>query len=436
MLSLYIHIPFCHTKCKYCSFQVCPTSQMKDDILSVEIENYVQWLLTEIKKYSEILDDKDKQIKSIYFGWWTPQLIWLKNLEKIIDTIIEDFDTENLWEFSIEMNPYPQKQVFAIINRLNKKYKEFARIRFSFWIQSFDNKVLLESGRDISFPWLVDFFRDLQPLKKSNNIFNLDFIAFGKFNKTKKWNIQLRNPNSLEFFAKLASSKFADSYSIYTLELFPWSLRYYQQEKKLENWVVSKLKNIDIDESAFGSDDDIYEEFSILKDMILDAWYQRYELSNFALLWKSSIHNRAYREMQNYIWFGTSASSFIKHPNEKLKKYLNLSEDSDAVRRTNTLKIADYTSGKEIVDKETVHNLIQQDLLIEAFFLCLRTDRAIDDISKYSTVLVSDFDQKIKSYADQWFIEIVSNWEKTWIKLTDEWMDIYNDIITELLEEI
>jgi coproporphyrinogen III oxidase-like Fe-S oxidoreductase len=50
------------------------------------------------------------------------------------------------------MNPYPQKQVFAIINRLNKKYKEFSRIRFSFGIQSFDNKVLSESGRDISFP--------------------------------------------------------------------------------------------------------------------------------------------------------------------------------------------------------------------------------------------------------------------------------------------
>ena len=68
--------------------------------------------------------------------------------------------------------------------------------------------------------------------------------------------------------------------------------------------------------------------------------------------------------------------------------------------------------------------------------MSLRTDRAIEDTSKYNTVLVSDFEQKIKSYAEQWFIEIILNWEKTWIKLTDEWMDIYNDIITELLEEI
>ncbi len=437
MLSLYIHVPFCHTKCKYCSFQVCPTSQMESDTLASETKNYTDWVISEIKQYSQILDDweETKQaIKSIYFGWWTPQLIWLLNIERIIDAIIENFDTENLWEFSIEMNPYPQKQVFAIITRLNKKYKQFSRIRFSFWIQSFDNKVLSESGRDISFPWLVEFFRDIQPLKKSNNVFNLDFIAFGKFNETKKWNLQLRNPNSLEFFAKLAETKFADSYSLYTLELFPGSLRYYQQQKQSDNGVVSCIT--DTEKDSFWSDDDIYEEFSIIKEILLDRWYRRYELSNFALMWKSSIHNRAYREMQNYIWLWTSASSFFKNPNDKLKKYLNLSEDSNAVRRTNTVKIADYISGKDIVDQETVHNLTQQDLLIEEFFLSLRTDRSIEDISKYNTVIVSDFDKKIKSYSEQWFIEIILNWEKTWIKLTDEWMDIYNDIITELLEEI
>jgi oxygen-independent coproporphyrinogen-3 oxidase len=425
MLSLYIHIPFCHTKCKYCSFQVCPTSQMQSDALAVEIKNYTDWIISEIKNYSNILKDSEKQIKSIYFGGGTPQLIWLLNIERIIDAIIHNFDTENIWEFSIEMNPYPQKQVFAIIKKLNKKYKNFSRIRFSFGIQSFDNKILSESGRDTSFPWLVEFFRNLQPLKKSNNIFNLDFIAFGKFNESKKWNLQLRNPNSLDFFVKLAESKFADSYSLYTLELFPGSLRYYQKEKTESRW-------------DFWSDDDIYEEFSIIKEILLDRWYRRYELSNFSLLWKSSIHNRVYREMQNYIWLWTSASSFIQNPNDKLKKYLSLPNSSNAVRRTNTVKIADYNKWKYL-DTETINNLTDQDLLVEEFFLLLRTDIWIKDISKYNTVLVLDFKQKIKSYTEQWFIEILDSWDnskKQWIKLTDQWMDIYNDIVTELLEEI
>lgn len=408
---------------------------MKSDLVSDEIQNYVDWIISEIKYYSQLLDDwteNKQEIKSIYFGGGTPQLIGLLNIERIIDTILQNFDTENLWEFSIEMNPYPHKQVFAIINKLNKKYKNFSRIRFSFGIQSFDNKVLSESGRDISFPWLVDFFRDLQPLKKANNVFNLDFIAFGKFNETKKWNLQLRNPKSLDFFGKLAETKFADSYSLYTLELFPGSLRYYQQKQQLGRCEATKQSSKQDIWFVFWSDDDIYEEFSIIKEILLDRGYRRYELSNFALMWKSSIHNRVYREMQDYIWFGTSASSFIANPSYKLKKYLNISQDSSAVRRTNTVKIADYVSWKKIVDQETVHNLTDKDLLIEEFFLSLRTDRWVEDTSKYNPILVPDFDKKIKSYAEQWFIETLENW----IKLTDQWMDIYNDIITELLEEI
>jgi oxygen-independent coproporphyrinogen III oxidase len=66
MLSLYIHIPFCKTKCPYCSFQVCPVDQIKSDIFDAEIKKYVDSVISEIKNYSNILTDKE--IKSIYFG--------------------------------------------------------------------------------------------------------------------------------------------------------------------------------------------------------------------------------------------------------------------------------------------------------------------------------------------------------------------------------
>jgi len=416
---------------------------MKDNIFDIKIKKYVDSLISEIKNYSNIL--RDKEIKSIYFGWWTPQLIWLKNIEKIIDTIVQNFDTENIWELSIEMNPYPKDEVLNIVQSLTKKYRSFSRVRFSFGIQSFDNKVLSMSWRYITYPWLIEFFRELQPLKKDNNIFNLDFIAFGKFNESKKWNLQLRNSNSLDFFQKLAESKFIDSYSLYTLELFPWSLRYYQEKntstslfKGGEPLAVEGFKTLTPSEhlplekgTTFGSDDDIYEEFSILKDILLESWYKRYELSNFSLLWKSSIHNRVYREMWDYIWLWTSASSFIQNPNEKFKKHLQVNDSCKAVRRTNTVKLAEYDKWN-CLDYQSIQNLSSKDLLIEEFFLALRTDLWIKNISKYKGILVSDYKQKIQSYSGQWFIEILDDW----IKLTDQWMDIYNDIITELLEEI
>lgn len=408
---------------------------MKSDIFDAEIEKYVDSVISEIKNYSNIFTDKE--IKSIYFGWWTPQLIWLQNLEKIIDTIVQNFDTENIWELSIEMNPYPKDEVLNFVQNISKKYRSFSRVRFSFGIQSLDNKVLSISWRDITYPWLVEFFRELQPLKKDNNIFNLDFIAFGKFNQSKKWNFQLRNPNSLDFFQKLAESKFIDSYSVYTLELFPGSLRYYQNSSKFsvhsaqislnsEFWTLnSELWTLN------STDDDIYEEFAILKDILIDKWFKRYELSNFSLLWKSSIHNRVYREMWDYIWLWTSAASFIKNPNDELKKYLWISQNSLSVRRNNTVKLAEYDKWNYL-DQESIQNLSSKDLLIEEFFLALRTDVWVNDLSKYSSVLVKNIDNKVDSYTKQWFLQKKENW----IKLTDAGMDIYNDIITELLQEI
>ena len=68
-----------------------------------------------------------------------------------------------------------------------------------------------------------------------------------------------------------------------------------------ENQLWKKKNEKLISGEFFGTDEDIYEEFSLLKDILLDAGYSRYELSNFSLASKSSIHNRVYREMEDYI---------------------------------------------------------------------------------------------------------------------------------------
>jgi hypothetical protein len=105
----------------------------------------------------------------------------------------------------------------------------------------------------------VDFLRNLQPLKQDNTVFNFDFIAFGKWNQSKKGNPYLRTPSALEFFTNFVESRFADSFSLYTLELF-------------ENQVWKKKEpDALISGAYFGTDEQIYEEFSLLKDILLDA---------------------------------------------------------------------------------------------------------------------------------------------------------------------
>ena len=141
-------------------------------------------------------------------------------MAKIIDHIASVRNLEYLEELSIEVNPEPVDQMIEMISLISNRYKHFPRVRFSIGIQSFDNEVLEESGRKYNFQSSVDFLRKLVSLKMDHNVFNLDFIAFGKFNKTRKGNLQLRDPVRIQFFQNLAESGFVDSFSLYTLELF------------------------------------------------------------------------------------------------------------------------------------------------------------------------------------------------------------------------
>jgi len=291
MLSLYLHIPFCAQVCSYCSFPIA--AKQGEDI----IQRYLQQLHAEIDHYGTLYPQAD--IKSIYFGGGTPNLIGAEELIKLITHLEQVFNCEQVAELSLEFNPYPQDEILSLVKKLNTVYRKRPRVRYSFGIQSFDNGVLAQAGRPYTFPGMVEFLRALQPLKQENNVFNFDFIAFGKFNQTKKGNPQLRTPSALSFFEDVVHAHFADSFSLYTLEFSEHQARRRQQPK---DEASGRAKKSDlISKGCCGTEEEIYEEFDILKNILLSAGYKRYEISNFALISKSSIHNRVYREMEEYL---------------------------------------------------------------------------------------------------------------------------------------
>ena len=423
MLSLYIHIPFCVKNCPYRSFSVVqnPSDEM--------IKTYLERLHKEIDEWWNVF--WKVEIRTIYFGWGTPNLIWVEEIKKLIYHCERVFDCENVGELSFECNPFPQNQVYEFVSELQKSFKKYPRVRFSFGIQSLDNWVLENAWRPYTFPWMVDFLRWLRDLKLENSVYNFDFMAFGVFNQTKKWDLQLWTPSALEFFQDFVNSWFADSFSLYMLELFE-----HQKWKKNLEWKSSVIQQ----SGLFWKEDEIYEEFDILKNIIQEWWYKRYEISNFAAVGKSSIHNRVYREMEDYLWLWLSASSFINAKSsyfwavvEKLKKVDSSlhSEWLNGIRRTNTPYFPKYIWNEKLVES-AIQSMSESDYLIECFFLSLRTDRWIDDISKFESVLVKNYSEKIKLYETNGFLKLRENW----FVLTDEWMDCYNGIITGLLEEI
>lgn len=385
------------------------------------IDDYTNSIIAELSRYASAFDDKE--VKTIHFGWWSPQTLWLDNIMKIIDFIKANFNLEYMEELWIELNPVPNDQVLDLIVNLNKNYTDFYRIRYSIWIQSFDDDILQKSWRNYNFNSLLLFLRQLPSTKQLNNVFNFDFIAFGKFKLDKKWNKVLRDDKKLSFFQDFISSWFVDSISLYTLELFPWSPWYSIIDNN--NWL-------------FGSDEDIFEEFGFLKSLVLDSNMKRYEISNFSTVWKQSLHNKIYWNMENYIGIGLSSSSFLWNKDEKLDKnynlqllWLELPKGSCWIRFKNTSSVKNYLKG-DFIDKKSVQNLTQQDYLIEKFMLSLRTQEWVWDIQEFVSVLVPDYQELIKEYEENGLLVKIDKW----FVLTDNWMDLFNQIVTQLLKVI
>ncbi len=386
MVSLYIHIPFCTSKCAYCSFNSMPIN-----FSDTMIDEYIVALKKEIDHYATTL--VDKQLKTLYFWWWTPSKIWVERIIDLIEYITTKFDFEELAELSIELNPYPEAEVLDFVKTLNKKYPKISRLRYSFGIQSFDDDVLKTTWRAYTFGGIVEFLRALVQLKQDNNVFNFDFIAFGTFQVSKNGFKQLWHEFKRDFFKKFLDSGYVDSLSVYTLE---------------------NIKDKSCPAIYYWTDEEIMEEFLILKEMVEDAWFLRYEISNFARASKASIHNMVYWNMEPYIGLWLSAASFFGNK-----------------RRTNTWDIKQYLEGNWI-DEQEIHVLNDSDLLIEEFFLRLRTKEGIPNLSKFISVLVPTHESLIATYTTAWLLEC----DGIKLRLTDEGMNVYNSIITDLLQKL
>jgi oxygen-independent coproporphyrinogen III oxidase len=179
-------------------------------------------------------------------------------------------------------------------------------------------------------------------------------------------------------------------------------------------YTLENIKDKPCPKQYYGTDEEIMEEFEILKKMILDAGYRRYEISNFAKSSKTSIHNMVYRNMEPYIGLWLSASSFFWNK-----------------RRTNTGDIKQYLEWKRF-DEQQVQTMNESDLLIEEFFLRLRTSSWIADISKFTSVLVPNYEWLITNYELAGLVAF----DGTKLQLRDSGMNVYNTIVTDLLRNV
>lgn len=268
-IGIYIHIPFCKKKCFYCDFTAFQN-------LESWIDSYFENLKKEIILYQK---NMNVEVDSIYIGGGTPTYVDYHYIIELVE-ILKNFDLSNVKEFTIEANPNS-----LTLEKL-KAYKNLGINRISLGVQSFDDKVLKNIGRDHNKEIVL---KDIENIRKAGfDNLSLDMILNlpgGDFSSIK---------NDLEIIKKINP----EHLSYYSLILEKGS-HFYSLYKK------DKLKLMD---------DDLERDiFSYIEKYLKDIGLNRYEISNFSKMGFESYHNKKYWSDGGYLAFGLGASGFLSN---------------------------------------------------------------------------------------------------------------------------
>lgn len=347
--SAYIHIPFCKSKCKYCSF----VSYNRPEMMT----GYVYSLLKDISEYY-----RGEELKTLYFGGGTPSLLPVELLEKIIKPFIFSED----YEFTLEINPDDRDLDYF------KQLKSLGVNRLSIGSQTFDDKILKLIGRRHNSEQITEAVN----LAKEAGFENISVdLIYGLPTQTMDC-----LKKDLEKFLSL-DIQHISTYGLKIEEESFWGKCYNRETNQL---VLPDTDQIylppDEDEQA-----DMYE--GGVNKILENAGFYRYEVSNFAKAGFESRHNLNYWNNNEYYGFGAAAHGYV-----------------DGVRYSN------YTSLEEYMAKPHIHEcgrtLSMQEKLEEEIFLGFRKRSGVN-VSEIDQKYGIDFGSKyrhiLEKYSD--FIE-------------------------------
>ncbi|MDB4436058.1 radical SAM family heme chaperone HemW [Akkermansiaceae bacterium] len=266
-MHLYLHVPFCHRICPYCSFY-------KHTPGGTDIGAFVEALLTE----AEFAQKKDlSALKTIYLGGGTPSMLSPKHLTRLFTGLRQHFDFNTLDEVTLEANPATFTAKTAGL------YADLGVTRVSLGIQSFHPDHLKTLGREHTSEQARSSVAAIQ--EPGSLEVNIDLI----------FSVPGQTHSDWESTLKEALAAKPDHISAYNLT-YEEDTAFFDQFEK----------------GNYQDDPDLNAKmFSLAQDLLTSAGYEHYETSNYALPGKRSQHNAGYWTGNDYLGLGPSAVSTI-----------------------------------------------------------------------------------------------------------------------------
>lgn len=340
---IYVHIPFCNSKCYYCSFVSCTNFKLT--------EKYFQSLKKEILKRKN-----DKVVSSIYFGGGTPSSVDSAFIVETLNLIKENYLLKENCEISIECNPN------STTKQKLKDYFVAGFNRISFGVQSLNEKSLEKIGR----------FQNLSQVQNA-----LAWAREANFENI-----------SVDLLIGLENQTFDDlKHDINTLYIggikhISLYMLMIEDKTKLGDMVLKK-------QYVPASDDHCVDLYESVVSHLKQLGFERYEVSNFAKEGYECKHNFGYWTMKEYLGFGMASHSF-----------------ENDTRRENASNFDDYFAEKIEIEKILPKQANEEEIMLglrTTFGVkesIIKNKKQLDDLLKKGVLKKTDSNVRV---SDEYF---------------------------------
>ena len=339
MAGIYIHIPFCKTRCVYCDFYK-ETDESK-------IKVFAEALCAEaLRRKNEVREP----VKTIYFGGGTPSRLDNQAFAEIFETLFSHFPIEEDAEITLEANPDDLSEEY--IHLLRKL--PFNRI--SIGIQSFDDGELKFLSRRHSARQAIQAVKLCRQAGFENISIDLMYGLPGQTPGI--WEKSLRQACELDVW-----------------HISAYHLIYEKQTRLYALLQKGSVRPV--------TDEASTEMFSMLIDTLAQNGFEHYEISNFAKSKKYSIHNTSYWKNEKYIGLGPSAHSYDGENRSwniaSLEKYITAIQSGELLQETEKLTFTQKYNEFILTGLRTMWgvdlNLLKEKFGQELFDYCLQNAR-------------------------------------------------------------